>query len=293
MIRALLLLILLWTVPAIAEKDCAHCPEMVVVPEGRFAMGATPAEEERTFLPEGFRNRSQPIRNVSVKPFAVGKFEVTRGEYRVFIEATGRSGDGCWVWGWTEVVSDPSERWRNPGYAQDDTHPVTCVSWEDASAYVAWLTQQAGRRYRLLTESEWEYAARAGTTTTRYWGDEASVTCAYANGADRSSAAQVPGASDWYIADCDDRFAYTAPVGRYRPNAFGLHDMLGNAEEWVQDCWKADYTGAPADSSAGARPRARSRVSTAESDSSAGMTCSWVGLVAVQKAATKRPLAAS
>jgi formylglycine-generating enzyme required for sulfatase activity len=250
MIRPWPLLALLCSLPAGAEKDCAHCPELVMVPAGRFVMGAAPAEEERTLLPEGFRNRSQPLRSVNVKRFAIGKFEVTRGEYRVFAEATGRMGDGCWFWNGKDFESDPAKSWRSPGYAQDDAHPVTCVSWEDASAYVAWLSQQTRRPYRLPTEAEWEYSARAGTTTTRYWGDDAGATCGYANGADRTSAARVPGASEWHVADCDDRFGYTAPVGRYRPNAFGLHDMLGNAEEWVQDCWKADYTGAPVDGSA-------------------------------------------
>jgi len=248
--RAWPLFALLWGFPAGAAKDCAHCPEMVVVPAGRFVMGAAPEEEERTLLPEGFRNRSQPRRSVNVKRFAAGKFEVTRGEYRVFAEATGRSGDGCFVWGRADFESDPAKSWRNPGFAQDDAHPVTCVSWEDASAYVAWLSQLTGRKYRLLTEAEWEYAARAGTTTTRYWGDDASMTCDYANGADRSSAARVPGAAGWHAADCDDRYAYTAPAGSYRPNAFGLYDMLGNAEEWTQDCWKANYIGAPTDGSA-------------------------------------------
>lgn len=233
-----------------AAKDCAQCPEMVFVPAGRFVMGAAPGEEQRTLLPEEFRGRSQPQRSVSVGRFAAGKFEVTWGEYRAFAEATGRAADGCFVWSGKDFESDRAKSWRDPGFAQGDAHPVTCVSWEDAGAYVAWLTGLTGRKYRLLTEAEWEYAARAGTTTTRYWGDDAGATCDYANGADRSSAARVPGAGDWYVADCDDRFAYTAPVGSYRPNAFGLHDMLGNAEEWVQDCWKPDYTGAPANGSA-------------------------------------------
>ena len=145
---------------------------------------------------------------------------------------------------------EPEHSWRNPGFAQDDKHPATCVSWEDADAYVTWLSQVTGRRYRLLTEAEWEYAARAGTTTTRYWGDDTGKTCEYANGADRSTAAAVPGADTWPVANCDDLHAYTAPVGSYRPNAFGLHDMLGNVEEWTQDCWVGNYHGAPTDGSA-------------------------------------------
>jgi len=234
----------------LSDKDCAHCPEMVVIPAGQFLMGVAPGEEERANLPEEFRNRSQPQRSVNVKHFSAGRFEVTRGQYRVFAEATGRASDGCFVWGRAELEMDPAKSWRDPGYAQDDAHPVTCVSWENASAYVMWLSRHTGRKYRLFTEAEWEYAARAGTTTTRYWGDDANMTCDYANGADRSTAALVPGAGDWYVANCDDRYAYTAPVGSYRPNAFGLYDMLGNVEEWTQDCWIGNYNGAPTDGSA-------------------------------------------
>lgn len=223
---------------------------MVVIPAGRFLMGAAPAEEERENLAEAFRNRSQPQHRVTVKRFSTGRFEVTRGQYRVFAEATGRSSDGCFIWSDGAFEMDSAKSWRNPGFAQDDAHPATCISWEDASAYVAWLSRHTGKKYRLLTEAEWEYAARAGTATARFWGDDANATCDYANGADRSTAARVPGADNWHFADCDDRYAYTAPVGSYRPNAFGLYDMLGNVEEWTQDCWNGDYRGAPVDGSA-------------------------------------------
>jgi formylglycine-generating enzyme required for sulfatase activity len=241
---------LLLSVPAVAARDCAQCPEMVAVPAGQFVMGVAPGEEERANLPAEFRNRSEPQRRVSVKPFSAGKFEVTRGEYRVFAEATGRTGEGCFAWRGDAFVMEPSNSWRNPGFPQDDAHPVTCVSWEDASAYVVWLSQRTGRKYRLLTEAEWEYAARAGTTTTRFWGDDPDKTCDYANGADRSTAAGVPGAGSWYAANCDDRHPYTGPVGSFRPNAFGLHDMLGNVEEWTEDCWVGHFRGAPVDGSA-------------------------------------------
>jgi formylglycine-generating enzyme len=243
-------LALLLSIPVCAAGDCPYCPERVAVPAGRFVMGAAPGEEERGGLAEGFRGRSQPRRSVAVKAFSIGKFEVTRGQYRVFAEATGRRDEGCFVWRGAAFELDPHKNWRDPGYAQDDTHPVTCVSWEDAGAYVAWLNQRTGGSYRLPTEAEWEYAARAGTTATRYWGDDVAATCDYANGADRSTTALVPGAGEWPIADCDDRHAWTAPVGRYRPNPFGLHDMLGNLEEWTQDCWNGDYRGAPGDGGA-------------------------------------------
>lgn len=215
-------------------------------------MGAAPDEEARENLSDEFRHRSEPQRTVEVRRFSAARFEVTRRQYRVFAEATARSSDGCFVWRDAGFEKDTTRDWRDPGYPQEDTHPVTCVSWEDASAYVRWLSQRTGRSYRLLTEAEWEYAARAGTTTARYWGDDAGVSCDYANGADRSLAAKVPGAGNWNIVDCNDRSAYTAPVGSYRANAFGLHDMLGNVEEWTQDCWSANYLGALVDASAAA-----------------------------------------
>ena len=236
--------------PGAVFKDCADCPEMVVIPAGRFVMGAAPGEEERENLSDQFRNRSQPPHEVDVKSFSAGKFEVTRGQYRVFAEATGRSSDGCFVWTGAGFEKDQTKDWRNPGYAQDDPHPVACVSWDDASAYVRWLSQKTGRHYRLLTEAEWEYAARAGTTSARFWGDAGDLSCGFANGADLTTEAQVPGASNWAVANCNDRYAYTAPVGSYRANAFGLYDMLGNVWEWTQDCWNENYSGAPTDGSA-------------------------------------------
>lgn len=233
--------------PGDVFKDCADCPEMVVIPAGRYLMGATPDEEARENLSEAFRHRSQPQHEVTVRLFSVGKFEITRGQYRVFATATGRGSDGCFVWTGAEFEKDPAKDWRNPGYAQDDTHPVACVSWDDASAYAQWLAQKTGMRYRLPSEAEWEYAARAGAATARYWGDDENAFCSHANGADLTAQRQVPGASQWAAAPCDDRAAYTAPVGRYRANAYGLHDMLGNVEEWTQDCWNANYRAAPTD----------------------------------------------
>ena len=111
---------------------------------------------------------------------------------------------------------------------------MVCVSWKDAKAYVDWLSGKTGKGYRLLSEAEWEYVARGGTRTSRYWGAGEGGQCEYANGA----------------ASCRDRSVYTAEVGSYRANGFGLHDVLGNVWEWVEDCWHEDYTGAPVDGSA-------------------------------------------
>lgn len=232
---------------AASIKDCAECPEMVAIPAGRFTMGAAAVEEERENLAEAFRHRSQPLRVVSVARFFAGKFEVTRAQYRTFVEQTQRASDGCFFWNGGDFEKDAKKDWRNPGYAQDDTHPAVCVSWEDASAYARWLSQKTGKRYRLLTEAEWEYAARAGTTTARFWGDDGNLACAYANGGDITGRAQAAHAAQWGAAACDDRYAYTAPVGSYRANTFGLHDMLGNVGEWTQDCWNGNYQGAPSD----------------------------------------------
>jgi formylglycine-generating enzyme required for sulfatase activity len=228
-------------------KDCDECPEMVVIPGGRFEMGAAPGEEEAEGVPDQFRNRSQPRRMVGVGPFAAGRFEVTRGQYRAFVQASGREDKGCWVWNGKEWAEDAGKDWRDPGYAQDDGHPVACVSWDDAKAYTVWLSRRTGKTYRLLTEAEWEYAARAGTATRRYWGDDGNRSCAYANTLDRTAKRVVPGFSNFQSAECDDGHAYTASVGRYQANAFGLHDMLGNVWEWTEDCWNENYAGAPAD----------------------------------------------
>ena len=115
--------------------------------------------------------------------------------------------------------------------------PVMNVSWEDARAYVQWLSRETGQRYRLLTEAEWEYVARAGTTTSRYWGQSEAGQCRYANGEDG-------------FGPCPDGYENTAPVGSFQPNAFGLYDVLGNVLEWTEDCWNGDYSGAPTNGSA-------------------------------------------
>ena len=123
-----------------------------------------------------------------------------------------------------------------------------CVNWDDVKAYVAWLSSMTGKPYRLLSEAEWEYAARGGTRTSRYWGDDASAQCAHANGADGTLKAHYSNWA-WVVASCRDGFVHTAPVGSFSSNGFGLHDVLGNVWEWVEDCWNERYVGAPADGS--------------------------------------------
>jgi formylglycine-generating enzyme required for sulfatase activity len=156
---------------------------------------------------------------------------------------------------------DHNRSWRDPGYAQANSHPVVCVSLDDAEAYANWLVKKTGKPYRLPSEAEWEYAARGQTlpgTYPRYWfGDDGKALCRYGNGPDLT-ARHVFDPRDildplnklGFWASCNDGYAYTSPVGHYLANAFGLHDMLGNVEQWIVDCWHYNYDGAPTDGSA-------------------------------------------
>lgn len=226
-------------------RDCAICPELVVVPAGRFLMGS-PANEEARDGSEG------PLHPVTIgKPFALGKFEVTVDEFAAFVRETGHDmGTTCDIWKDGSWEERPGYSFRNPGFAQDGTHPAPCLSWDDAKAYLAWLSRKAGATYRLPTEAEWEYAARGGTQTRFHFGDADADYCRYGNGADQAAGKDVPGADKWSLLPCSDGYGYTAPVGRYAPNALGLHDTAGNVFEWVEDCWHDTYEGAPPDGSA-------------------------------------------
>jgi len=195
-------------------QDCSDCPEMVMVPAGSFMMGSPDTEHDRD-------DDEGPQHTVTIaRDFAASKYEVTVAQYAVFLKETGRTTDNC----------DPGW-WRQPMFTPDNPKtPAVCVSWEDAKAYVTWLGDKTGKAYRLLSEAEWEYAERGGTTATYYWGEAASQTCNF-----------VP---------CNTRYEFTAPVGTYPGNAFGLYDMTGNVYEWVEDCWNESYVGAPTDGSA-------------------------------------------
>ena len=201
-------------------RECANdCPEMVVLPAGSFRMGSPNSEAER-------RRGEGPVRTVTIaKPFAVGKFEVTWNDWEACVAMRGCDGRPT----------------GDAGYGKGQ-RPVINVSWDQAKAYVAWLSRVTGRPYRLLSEAEWEYAARGVTSAKAphppyWWGNTASHE--YANyGTDQCCNGNVEGRDRWF---------YTAPVGQFPANAFGLHDMHGNVWEWVEDPWHESYDGAPKD----------------------------------------------
>ena len=229
-------------------RDCDDCPEMVVIPAGRFRMGCVSGDG-------ACLDNERPVRDVDVASFALGKYEVTRAQFAAFVSATGHVARGCVVYAWLQrsfardrwgTESRDGASWREPGFRQRANEPVVCVNWEDASAYVRWLSEETGEEYRLPSEAEWEYAARAGTTTRFYWGDDAGEHCAHANGADRTAEQAFERQEHrWSFSDCADGAARTALVGTFAPNALGLHDMAGNVLEWVEDCWHDNYAGAP------------------------------------------------
>jgi formylglycine-generating enzyme required for sulfatase activity/predicted Ser/Thr protein kinase len=221
-------------------RDCPTCPLMKALPPGQLAQGAADTDTDATPL-----DKPQHAVNIAY-PFGMGVYEITVGEYREFAETTHHKSAGCQMYDGSWQASSELN-WNNVGYPQTGTHPAVCVSWRDAREYAAWLSHKTGQRYRLPSDSEWEYAARAGSTASRPWGPHVDTACTAANVADQTAAQQYPG---WKIHPCSDGYVYSSPVGSFQPNDFGLYDMLGNVFEWVQDCWHPDYSGAPTDGSA-------------------------------------------
>lgn len=213
-------------------RECPDCPELVVIPAGDFVMGSPPDESGR-FDAEG------PQHPVALRAFALGRYDVTVGEFLIFLQETGYQPEPC-----DRILG---LMWHSPGggvayppgSADLPRQPAACLSWDDAQAYVKWLNgkvhpapRTGDGPYRLPSEAEWEYAARAGTTTARWWGDMIGSGNANCNGC----------GSRW-----DNKLL--APVGGFSPNGFGLYDMLGNVWQWTSDCWNESYAGAPRDGS--------------------------------------------
>lgn len=221
--------------PGTVFWDCAVCPKLVVVPAGEFSMGAPYAEGG---------DDEMPVHRVSIPhDFAISQFEITRSEFKAFVAAANYRIDGpCRYLGENGWEESDLNSYRNPWFPQTDDHPAVCISWYDAKAYVAWLSQRTGKTYRLASEAEWEYAARGGSRLPYPFGTSQKDLCAYGNGSDASFPYK------WRNNACPDGQPWgTARAGSYRPNPFGLYDTMGNVKEWVEDCWNDNYVHAPVD----------------------------------------------
>jgi formylglycine-generating enzyme required for sulfatase activity len=227
-----------------AFRDCSvGCPEMVVVPAGKFLMGTAES------TPHG--NDEVPQHTVTfAHPFAMSKYPVTRAEFARFATETGRADleNNCFTLSADgRFIETPNASWRDPGFTQTSQDPVVCMNWDDAASYAAWLSRKTGKPYRLPSEAEWEYAERAGQEGRFMAAGQ--DPCKLLNGGDAAYHAHFPG-DPGVDTQCTDGYSETSPVGSFPANAFGLFDMTGNVHQWVADCYNATYDGAPADGSA-------------------------------------------
>lgn len=211
----------IWRVPTTLPfiYDNPIGPRMVVIPAGEITLGTAPAEADREPGDAPRRRFRLP------RALAVGMFPVTFAEFSLYAAATGRTAaPRCTLP--RSVPTGASRNWREPGFAQTFRSPATCIGYADAQAYAAWLSRLTGHRYRLLSEAEYEYAARAGTTSAYWWGNDRAAGCALANAW-----------NDPAEGGCDDKAAFIADLGANKPNGFGLFDMTGNVASWTTDCW--------------------------------------------------------
>jgi len=244
--------------------------KLTLIPSGEFKMGSRESAEataaffnktygEDLLTADLFKDEHPQHRVRITKPFYLGTYHVTRGQFRQFVADTAyktdaEKGERPGAWGWDpdkkEFGFNAKYSWRNAGFEQTDEHPVVNVSWNDAVAFCKWLGKKENKTYRLPTEAEWEYACRAGTTTRYYSGDDPETLAKVGNVADAAAKAKFP---DWkYSIKANDGYVFTAPVGKFKPNAFGLNDMHGNAWQWCADWYGAEYYAAsPADDPTG------------------------------------------
>jgi formylglycine-generating enzyme required for sulfatase activity len=244
--------------------------KLVLIPKGEFMMGSSESAEEtaaffsKTYGENGlkadlFKNEHPQHRVRITKPFYLGAYHVTRGQFRQFVKDTGykteaEMGENPGGYGWNpdtkEFGFNEKDSWRKAGFEQTDEHPVVNVDWNDAMAFCKWLSKKEGKTYRLPTEAEWEYACRAGTTTRYYSGDDPETLATVGNVADATFKAKFP---HWkYTIKASDGYVFTSPVGSFKPNGLGLYDMHGNAWQWCSDWYDADYYAkSPADDPTG------------------------------------------
>ncbi len=228
------------------DKGSYIQPSLVLIEAGSFIMGSDKGA-----------NDEKPTHKVTIKKdFYIGKYEVSVKEFRKFIKDTHHITDtqnrGCNVLKDTNWVRKSDANWDNPYFSQMENSPVVCVSWNDTKAYTKWLSKKTGKRYRLPTESEWEFVARAGRDSEYSFGDNSDNFCSYGNGADQNANSEIKKTyknKKWRLLDCSDGYGYTSPVGSFKPNKWGVHDMYGNVWEWTEDWYADNYNNTPTDGS--------------------------------------------
>lgn len=250
------LILMALAAPALAANEKPFEPDMVAIKAGQFTMGSNKWAS------------TTPEHTVSVKAFKMGKYEVTVKEFSQFMNATDyKAPRQCIQMAGNPWMASMAGSWNANTLSHSRFEPVTCIGPKDAEAYIAWMSKETGKKYRLPTEAEWEYAHRAGSTAKYPFGNNEELACQYGNIGDRSAEAAIKRDYDGLeskthvgVAPCDDKADYASIVGMYKPNAFGLYDTLGNVSEFVQDCSQLGYNGAPADGSARTEPACKSRV---------------------------------
>jgi formylglycine-generating enzyme required for sulfatase activity len=219
-------------------------PSMVNIPGGQLTV--IPEVDKSKPETEGL---AKTPKNVTVNAFRLGKYEVTVAEFAKFIAATNYiTATNCQQMSNKKWFALTPGNWEKHNHLASEYEPVTCIGWNAAQAYVDWLSKETGKHYRLPSEAEWEYAAKAGTTTNYYWGDDDAQACSYANIADEAAEAAIKRDYDGLeskdhvgVVPCNDKSGYASVVGIYQPNPFGLYDMIGNINEFTQDCFNDDY----------------------------------------------------
>lgn len=236
-------------------RDCDDCPAMVIVPGGSYLKGSPQDEPGRS---DDERNHDEDDQvgpggaqvKVTVPAFALGTHEISNKEFSLFVtDTTYEMRGGCRA----DLHRDgryqpyPEATWDNTGREHKNDFPASCIDWFTANKYTEWLSRRTGKRYRLPTESEFEYARRAGSVTAFHFGTDREQLCRYANVPDASLKAVAP---MYTTLDCNDGYWDLAPVGQFEPNAFGVYDITGNVWEWLADCYEPSYANAPTDGSA-------------------------------------------
>jgi formylglycine-generating enzyme required for sulfatase activity len=227
---------------------------LVLIPAGKFVMGSPVTEKGRSTKEAGYKIDETQHEVTISKPFYLGATHVTVDQFAAFVKDSGyqteaeKSGFSVAAVikdGKLELKRTPGVSWRAPSFPQKGDHPVVQVSWNDACAFCVWLTKKSGRKVGLPTEAQWEYACRAGATTVYMWGDNPDDGRGWGNCADQSLRKALPNApNDWAFFNWDDGYVYTSPVGSFKPSAWGLYDMIGNAWQWCQDRY-GDYDQGP------------------------------------------------